>query len=323
MTRLLHKYGQRPILCLATRKIFQSNSWVRRRCCGARLAQIVLSSSTCQVVLHLLPLILFCQRVDVSHSVLFVLVFSDVTARCVRLSNRHLLIISVFRYPWHISCTSLNSSSFPFFHSLSLGDSVFVRSHPCFSRQGSLNDRSDSLSAFVIMWLCRCSMRCKRCTPWAASSVSVSFNVRRQDVESSGFNLWRFVNHNPWQWGSAPSLSAVTFFVNFNSGATICHGVPHKPSQFCRFPSITQCLSCPTFASHNSVLGNAQNCSCSIMMTNEDSLSHAACKRTDTVFSNFTKPNFSLQIAPLAFSIFEQFSSFHSFFRLCRSSCCS
>ena len=32
--------------------------------------------------------------------------------------------------------------------------------------------------------------------------------------------------------GPAPSLSAVTFFVNFNSGATICHGVEHRPSQF-------------------------------------------------------------------------------------------
>ena len=30
----------------------------------------------------------------------------------------------------------------------------------------------------------------------------------------------------------APSSSNVTFFVNFNSGATISHGVPHKPSQF-------------------------------------------------------------------------------------------
>ena len=28
------------------------------------------------------------------------------------------------------------------------------------------------------------------------------------------------------------------------------------------------------------------------MMTNKDSLSHAACKRTDTIFSNFTKPTF-------------------------------
>ena len=27
-------------------------------------------------------------------------------------------------------------------------------------------------------------------------------------------------------------------------------------------------------------------------MTNKDSLSHAACNRTDTVFSNFLKPNF-------------------------------
>ena len=27
-------------------------------------------------------------------------------------------------------------------------------------------------------------------------------------------------------------------------------------------------------------------------MTNKDSVNHAACKRTDTVFSNFTKPNF-------------------------------
>ena len=53
-----------------------------------------------------------------------------------------------------------------------------------------------------------------------------------------------------------------------------------------RFPSITQCLSCPIFASHNTFVGN------SIMMINEDSLSHAACNRTDTIFSNVTKPNF-------------------------------
>ena len=128
---------------------------------------------------------------DVSHSVLFVLVFSDVTARCVRISNRHLLISSVPGFHKHIACTSLNSSSFPLFDSLCLSESVFARIHPCFSRQGSLNDRSDSFSAFVVMWLCRFSMRCKRCTPWAASSVSVSFNVRRQDVESSEFSFWR------------------------------------------------------------------------------------------------------------------------------------
>ena len=108
------------------------------------LAQFVLSSSTCQVVLHLLPPSF--ANADVSHSVFFVLFFSGVTARCVRMSNRHVLISSVPGFHRHISCTSLNSSSFPLFDSLCLGDSVFARIHPCFSRQSSLNDRSDSLS---------------------------------------------------------------------------------------------------------------------------------------------------------------------------------
>ena len=61
--------------------------------------------------------------------------------------------------------------------------------------------------------------------------------------------------------------------------------MPHKTFPVRRF-AITQCLSCPTFASHNSTLGNAQNCSWSILMTNKDSLSHATCKRPDTVLSN-------------------------------------
>ena len=43
--------------------------------------------------------------------------------------------------------------------------------------------------------------------------------------------------------GPAPSLSDVTFFVNFKSGATICHGVPHKPSQFVNSQaSLSVCL---------------------------------------------------------------------------------
>ena len=32
--------------------------------------------------------------------------------------------------------------------------------------------------------------------------------------------------------GPVPSLSGVIFFVSHNSGVTICHGVPHRPSQF-------------------------------------------------------------------------------------------
>ena len=104
-------------------------------------------------------------------------VFCDVTARCVRISNRHLLIISVPGLHWHIPCASLNSSSFLLFHSLCLGDSVIVCIHPCFSRQGSLNDRSDSFSAFVIMWFCRSPMLCQLSTTRRTSCVSVSLNI--------------------------------------------------------------------------------------------------------------------------------------------------
>ena len=185
-----------------------------------------------------------------------------------RPSNRHQLIISVPGSNRHIPCTSLNSSSFPLFHSLCLSDSVFVRIHPCFSRQSSLNDRSDFLSAFVIMWLWRFSMRCKRCTAWAASIVSVSFNVRRQDVESSRFNLWRSSNHNPWRWGSR------SFFVSCNFLCQLLFWSHHLPR------SATQ-----TFPVRR--------------------------------FPSITFPNF------LLFYIFDQFSPFHSCFRLCRSSFCS
>ena len=135
---------------------------------------------------------------DVSHSLLFVLFFSDVTARCVRMSNRHLLIISVPRFHRHISSTSLYSSSFPLFDSLCLSDSVLVRIHPCLSRQGSLNDRSDSLSEFISTWFCRFSLRCKQ----RVSRTTVCFNILRQNVASSTLNLKRFLGHNSWQLGS-------------------------------------------------------------------------------------------------------------------------
>ena len=89
--------------------------------------------------------------------------------------------------------------------------------------------------------------------------------------------------------GPAPSLSTVTFFVNCDLLRQLqfwSHHLPRSATQAVpvrRFPSITKCLSCPTFALHNSVLS---------WMTNKDSLSHAPCKLTDTVFSNFTEPNF-------------------------------
>ena len=124
----------------------------------------------------------------------------------------------------YISCTSFYSSS-SFFHSLCLGDSIFV--------QGSLNDSSDSFSPFVIMWFCRSSMRCKRSTTRTTSSMSVSFIVSRQNVESSRLNLRDSLNDNPWQWWSR------SFFVSCDLLRQLqfrSHCLPrnatHKPSQF-------------------------------------------------------------------------------------------
>ena len=120
------------------------------------LARIVLSSSICQVALHLLSPILFCQ--------------------CGCLSFCSLRVISLPRQMRpHVdpSCACLNWSSFPLFHSLCLGGSFFVCIHCCFSRQGSVNNRSDSFSTFVVVWFDSSSMRCQRWTPRTTSSVTV------------------------------------------------------------------------------------------------------------------------------------------------------
>ena len=105
--------------------------------------------------------------------------------------------------------------------------------------------------------------------------------------KSSGFDFWRSRNHNPWPW---ESRSFVSF--DFLRQLQFWSHHPHKPSQLVDSQaSLSVCLvqlsprTTPFF-------GNTQNCSCSIMITNEDSLSYAACNRTDTIFSNFTKPNF-------------------------------
>ena len=108
---------------------------------------------------------------------LVVLAFYDVTARCVRLSNRHLLIICVPAFLRHIPCTSLNSSSSLFFHSLCLCDSVLACINRCFSRQGFLKYRSGSLAEFILTWFCRFSLRCKQRVSRTTS--------HRQDVEST------------------------------------------------------------------------------------------------------------------------------------------
>ena len=232
-------------------------------------ARIVLPSSICQPMWMSLILFSSCW------------VFDDVSARCIRMSTRHLLIISVPGFQRHIPCTSLNSSSFPPFHTLCLSDSVFVCINPCRSRQNSLNDRSDSFSGFVIIWFRRSSMRCKRSkrsTTRTTSSATVSLDVSRQNAESSRLNLRSSFNHNSRHWVSR------SFFVSFDLLCQLqfqSHHLPRSATQSVpvrRFPSNAQCPSCPTFASRTSILDNGQNCSCSIMKTDKNSLSHATCK---------------------------------------------
>ena len=122
------------------------------------------------------------------------------------------------------------------------------------------------------MRICRSSVRCQRSTTRTTSSVTMSIDASRQHTESSRLNLQRSFHHNPWQWGSRSFSVSCDFLrqLRFRS-----HHLPRSATQTFpvrRVPCITQCLSCPTFASHNTVLGNAQNCFCSIMMTDKDSL---------------------------------------------------
>ena len=100
----------------------------------------------CQV-LHSLPLILFCQRGCLSSCPLSVMSPPDASACRTATCSSALL-----------SPVSMGTSRAPALHELfffdlvCLSDSVFVRIHPCFSRHGSLNNRSDSLSRHSSLW---------------------------------------------------------------------------------------------------------------------------------------------------------------------------
>ena len=148
---------------------------------------------------------------------------------------------------------------------------------------------SDSLSTFIGVWFCRSSMRCQRCT-----TQTTHCDREPRCLQTTRRIYWR----QPLELKQLQSWRSSSFFVRCDFLLQLQFWSHHLPrsatytSPVRRFPSITQCLSCPTIASRNSVLGNAQNCSRSIIMTDKDSLSHAACKRTDTKFSYFTEPNF-------------------------------
>ena len=89
-----------------------------------------------------------------------------------------------------------------------------------------LNDRSDSFSTFNVVGFDRSFMRCQHCTTRTTSSLTASLCVNRK-------HMWSAFHHKLW------NLRSRSFFVRcdsrcFTSRATICHCVPHKPSQFVR-----------------------------------------------------------------------------------------
>ena len=118
-------------------------------------------------------------NVDVSHYVLFVLFF--VLATCDCMSIRNVLLTPGFHgHALHL-----------FQQSLCLGDSVFVCIHPCRSRQGSLNNRYDAFSTFVVVWFlgvfpCDASAAQPRQPPvWPRSSMSAD-NTKNLLSSASG-----------------------------------------------------------------------------------------------------------------------------------------
>ena len=185
----------------------------------------VLSSSICQVVLQLLSPILFCQCGHLSFCSLRVFLprqkrphVDPPSAPLSRVPLAHLL---------HLFQLSL-------FSSLSLALSrrpyLCMRSSlpflPRFSQQSS-----DSISTIVVVVLSLFH---------AMPALHNPDNLQRDREAPCQQTTRKIFLAQPLnilsttllgKGGPAPSLSDVTFFVNFNSG-TICLGVPHKPLQF-------------------------------------------------------------------------------------------
>ena len=175
------------------------------------------SSALGQVALHLQSF----TNVDVSHYV-FVVLFL-VSARCDRMSIRHLLLFPGFHR--HILC-------------------ALIPLELCFSLAHALSRRP--------------CLRMRSSLPFPVKFSRQSFwfvlNIRGFVVLSFFHAMQALHNPDNQQFDHQPRPSGilssdVTFVVNFNSGYSICHGMSHKLFQFA-VPCIVQWLSRPTLASH-------------------------------------------------------------------------
>ena len=167
------------------------------------LARIVLSSSNCQVVLHVAvsdPLLPTWMSLILSSSCWFSLMSPPDASACRT-----------------ATCSSAQTRALVLSLTRSFSATVFVCIHPCLSRQGSLNNRSDSFCTFVVDWFDRSSMRSQRRTTRATSSVTASLDVSRKHVESAWLNLWNSFHHNPWQWRSRSFFVTYDFLCRFQT----------------------------------------------------------------------------------------------------------
>ena len=174
----------------------------------------------------------------------------DVTARCVRLSNRHLLIISVFTGT--IRTSPAPRSTRALFFSLTRSVSVILSLYALIlafpvkvlSMIVLIRSRQSSLCGFVAFPSAMQALR-------ILGSLQCVRELQCPQTRRRIFwvqPLALFQPQSLCNGGPAPSLSAVTFFVNFNSGA---HHLPRSATQTYIVVSLLS-----TFASHNSILGD-------------------------------------------------------------------
>ena len=253
--------------------VSQSNSWIWRRCCTRRF--LFKSYSLPQLVTLFFACCLLSSfaNVDVPHSVLFVLVFSDVTARCVRMSNRHLLIISVPGFHWHIAKLELSRALF-----LSLTRSV--------SAILSCMHSSLLFPSKFSQWSFWFSLGIRRHVALSLFHAMQALHTldSLQCVHDLGYpqKRRRIFWVQPLALFQPQSLAMEVHLL-------LCQLWPHRPSQFVDSQaslsvSLVQLLprTTPFLVMHKTVPDPS----------GWPTKSHAACKRTDTVFSNFTKSNF-------------------------------